>query len=103
MWRRRAPASSETERIRLAQADGMLAEALAGRIGDEIVVLDTDAADAGDVEARLERDDVAGAERFGGVADEEGRFGGRQAEAVTGVMGKMLGDAGLFGHAAHRL
>ena len=52
----------------------------------QVVVLDADAADAGDVQPRLQRHDVALEQRLVGVADEERRLGVRQAEAVAGVV-----------------
>ena len=83
------------------QGDGVVAQPLVAVVGDQVVVLDADAADAGDVQAGLQRDHVAGQQRLVGLADEERRFGVRQAQAVAGVVGEVLGHARLLEDAAH--
>ena len=52
-------------------------------LGDEDVVLDADPEAAADVDARLDRDDVAGSERVGALGREARRFVDVEAEAVA--------------------
>src|SRR5262245_34967458 len=54
-----------------AQGDGVVAQALEALVGDEVVVLNADAANARHVEARLQRHDITGQESFIGLPDEE--------------------------------
>ncbi len=61
----------------LRQSNPVIAQPFVAALINEIIVLDADAADAFDVEAGLESDDVAGEQGFVGVADDVGSFGMR--------------------------
>ena len=63
----------------------------------------TDSADAGDVEAGLQGHDIASDQCLRAVFDQKRRLRMRQAESVTGVMRKMLGNASTIKNVAHRL
>ena len=52
----------------LRQRDDVVAQPLVATVGNQVVVLDADAADAGDVQSRFQRYDVAGEECVAGVA-----------------------------------
>ena len=63
-------------------------------------MLDANAADAVDVEAWLEGDDVASQERLCGAAYEVGILGMREAESMACVMREGIGDTGFLEDAA---
>ena len=64
-------------------------------VGDEEVVFDADAAEAGDVDAGLDGDDVAGLENGRGVHGIQTRvFVAAQAHAVAEAVAKKLAVAG---------
>ncbi len=71
----------------------MIAQPLVTGLRNQVIMLDADAADAVDVEAWLQSDDITRAERFVSVADQKRGFGVRQAQAVAGVMRKSVGHA----------
>ena len=58
----------------LNQRNRVLAQPLVPLVGDEIIVLDADAARSRDVQPRLQRDHVAGQQRLRGVPHEVGRL-----------------------------
>src|SRR6185312_2616569 len=75
------------------QRNRVIAEALVAGRRDEVIVLDADAADVVHVKARFERNDVAGNQRFRGMANEVRRLWVRDAEAVAGVVREAVGHS----------
>src|SRR5437870_10051525 len=59
----------------LHERNHVIAQALVARWGDQVVILDPQAADAFDIKSGFERHDIAGTQRFRRVANDERRFG----------------------------
>src|SRR5262245_59842580 len=81
--------------LNLAKRDRVIAEALVAGRRDQIVVLDANAADAGHVHPRLQRDHIAGEQCLRRMADDERRLRMAEADAVARVMWELLGHAVL--------
>ena len=74
----------------LIQRDDMIAESAVAGFGDEVVVFNANSADAVDVQAGFESENVTSHEHIFALRDENWCFGMRESDAVPRVMREVI-------------